>query len=409
VYNYFLFCFIFIGIAKVSGQTIQGFSLPDGNEKVTIPIEVHNNLIVVPLILNNTLPLKFIVDTGVRTAILFDKTFTDLLLLPYLRKYALTGPGNQKYFEAYVTTNVALSLPGIHSEGHALLVLEQDYLQISKMLGIDVHGILGYELFSRFIVKVDYERNTMTLYKPGNFKIHKRFKPISIAIEDTKPFIMCTAKLNENSSLDLKLLVDTGASHGLMLNPTSNDGIKVPDKNVSGLLGFGLGGEITGKISRIETLTIGRYTLPGVIVSFPDPNSYTDSLSDSKFTLRDGSVGGEILNRFTVIFDYPNELIYLRPNSSHRKKFYFGLSGLDLHTTASRSFKVIFVRDSSPAQIAGMESGDEIVKVDGTDTRNLLLSEVNSLLNRKPFKKIKVTFLRANKEHTKKLLLIPQI
>ena len=43
-----------------------GFALPEGKDKVTIPFEVYNNLIVINIVLNNTLPLKFVLDTGIR-------------------------------------------------------------------------------------------------------------------------------------------------------------------------------------------------------------------------------------------------------------------------------------------------------------------------------------------------------
>src|SRR5690606_9815621 len=109
-------------------QRTLGFAIEGGKKKVQIPFELHNNLIVVPLLLNGMLPLRFIVDTGVQTAILTDKAFTDILDLPYSRKYTISGPGGQKIVNAYVTHNVALHLPGLKGEGHAMLVLEQDYL-----------------------------------------------------------------------------------------------------------------------------------------------------------------------------------------------------------------------------------------------------------------------------------------
>ena len=125
-------------------QTL-GFSLAEGQRSVQIPIEIHNNLVVVPIVLNGQLPLKFILDTGVRTAILTEKTFSDILNLSYSRKYTIAGPGGQKVVDAFVTNNVSLDLPGVHGEGHALLVLETDYLELRNFLGTDVHGILGYE------------------------------------------------------------------------------------------------------------------------------------------------------------------------------------------------------------------------------------------------------------------------
>ncbi len=156
-----LFC-----AASACAQNL-GFALAGGKKSVQIPIEVHNNLMVLPVVLNDALPLKFILDTGVRTTILTQKTFSDILDLPYSRKYTISGPGGQKLVDAYVTNNVSLQLPGIRGRGHAMLVLDQDYLELRNYLGTDVHGILGYELFSRFIIEVDYEQKNVDHYAAG--------------------------------------------------------------------------------------------------------------------------------------------------------------------------------------------------------------------------------------------------
>jgi hypothetical protein len=176
-----LFLYSFVSF----GQGL-GFTIADGKSKVTMPIQIYNNLIVVPVILNNRLPLKFVLDTGVRTSILTQKTFGDILNLAYSRKYTISGPGGEKLVDAYVTNNVSLELPGITGRGHALLVLGQDYLELRNYLGTEVHGILGYELFSRFIVKVDYEKKTLTLALPGKIS-HRNYQKIPLSIEDTTP------------------------------------------------------------------------------------------------------------------------------------------------------------------------------------------------------------------------------
>ena len=153
-----------------------GFSLADGKKKVQIPIEIHNNLIVIPVVLNDALPLKFILDTGVRTTILTQKTFTDILNLVYTRKYTIAGPGGENLVDAYVTNNVSLELPGVHGRGHAMLVLGKDYLELRNYLGTDVHGILGYELFSRFIIQIDYEKRVLTLMLPEKFRRKRKYQ-----------------------------------------------------------------------------------------------------------------------------------------------------------------------------------------------------------------------------------------
>jgi hypothetical protein len=386
--KYLLFVLLSIPSLPVYSQAL-GFSLADGKRKVEIPIEIYNNLIVVPVVLNGALPLKFILDTGVRTAILTEKTFSDILNLSYSRKYTISGPGGEKLIDAYITNNVSLELPGVLGRGHALLVLGQDYLELRNYLGTDVHGILGYELFSRFIVKVDYEKKVLTLMVPSKFKPKRRFQAIPIKIEDTKPYLTTSVVLADGTQLSAKLLVDSGASHGLMLDPGSDVRITVPSNTISSVIGRGLGGEITGKVGRVRSLKLGLYEVKDVIASFPDPNSYFDSLKVGA-TKRNGAIGGEVLSRFTVIFNFPDEEIYLKKNSQFKKKFHYNLSGIILKAKGSRLnvFEVIDVRKKSVADLAGLLVGDLVVSVNGINTRSLELNAINGFFNQKPGKKI---------------------
>jgi len=103
-----------------------------------------------------------------------------------------------------------------------------------------VHGILGYELFSRFVVKIDYEARTLTLMAPHKFKPSKKYTRLPITVEDTKPYYVAEVKINDTTSISAKLMVDTGASHGLFLDPESNSKIVVPQKSIASVIGRGL-------------------------------------------------------------------------------------------------------------------------------------------------------------------------
>lgn len=370
-------------------QTL-GFSLAPGKSKVQFPIEVYNNLVVVPMVLNGQLPLKFILDTGVRTSILTEKAFSDILNLPYARRYSIAGPGGEKLVEAFITNNVSFDLPGVQGRGHAMLVLEQDYLELRNYLGTDVHGILGYELFSRFIIEVNYEHKTLTLMLPERFREKRKFESIPIQIEDTKPYMMASISMNDTTTLSAKLMVDSGASHGIFLETSSNPKIKVPEKNVSSIIGRGLGGVITGQIARIKSLRLGRFEITNVITNFPDPNSYLDTLKTSRTVFRNGSLGGEVLSRFTVIYNFPGEKIYLKKNSNLKKEFYFNLSGLTIRARGARlkNFEVTNVRPNSTSDRSDIKVGDRIVTVNGIEAMDLDLNAVNAFLNSKPGKRI---------------------
>jgi len=387
-----------------------GFSLAYGKKKVEIPIEIQNNLVIIPVVLNDALPLKFILDTGVRTAILTQKTFTDILNLVYARKYTISGPGGENVVDAYVTNNVSLGLPGVHGKGHAMLVLGHDYLELRNYLGTDVHGILGYELFSRFIVQIDYERKILTLMVPERFRRKRKYQVIPMTIQDTKPYVVLPIVLENGQTLNAKLLVDSGASHGLLLEPTSNDIIQVPENAVSSLIGRGLGGEIVGKVGRIKSVSMGSYHLDEVIANFPDPNSYIDSIKMGNI-FRNGSVGGEILSRFTVIFSFPSEKMYLKKNSSFKRKFYYNLSGITLKAKGAQlnTFEITEVRDKSPSQTAGIQPGDIVLTLNGISVRELDLNTMNGFLNSKPGRKIKLEISRNGEKIKKEFELKDQI
>jgi hypothetical protein len=392
--KYLLFILLLLSCFQVQSQVL-GFSLANGKKKVEIPIEIYNNLIVIPVILNGALPLKFILDTGVRTAILTEKTFSDILNLSYSRKYTISGPGGEQLIDAYITNNVSLELPGVLGRGHALLVLGQDYLELRNYLGTDVHGILGYELFSRFIVKVDYEKKVLTLMQPKKFKPKRKYQAIPIKIEDTKPYVTTSVVLADGTQISAKLLVDSGASHGLMLDRGSDVRITMPKDTISSVIGRGLGGEITGKIGRIRSLKLGSYEVKNVIASFPDPNSYFDSLKLGA-TKRNGAIGGEVLSRFTVVFNFPDEEIYLKKNGQFKKKFHYNLSGVMVKAKGSRLnvFEVIDVRRRSVAAVAGVQIGDLIKTINGINTQGLDLNTINGFFNSKPGKKVHLVVSR---------------
>jgi hypothetical protein len=400
---------LLLPVLELSGQNL-GFSLVAGRKKVQIPIEINNNLVVIPVVLNDALPLKFILDTGVRTAILTQKTFTDILNLPYSRKYTIAGPGGISIVDAYVTNNVSLALPGVYGRGHAMLVLGQDYLELRNYLGTDVHGILGYELFSRFIIQIDYEKKVMTLMVPERFRKKRSYQTIPMSVEDTKPYVIAPVTFSDGRVLNAKLLMDSGASHGLMLEPSSSDEITPPEEAVSSLIGRGLGGEIVGKVGRIKSLQLGSYTLENAIANFPDPNSYSDTIKVGN-VFRHGAIGGEVMSRFTVIFNFPAEEIYLRKNSNFKHKFYYNLSGITLKAKGAQlaTFEVTEVRKMSPGATAGILPGDLILALNGISVAELDLNIINGFLNSKPGRRIRLEIDRNGTRIRKDIELKDQI
>ena len=371
-----------------------GFIMPEGYNKVSIPFEIYNNLIVIDVLLNRSLPLKFILDTGVRTAVLTEKTLTDLLNLPYARKISIPGAGGKKYVDAFVVNNVTFNVGRIEGKGHALLVLEEDLLQLKNFLGINVHGILGYELFSRFVVDLNYDKKIITFHDPATYKKKRNFAELPIVVEDTKPYLMANLAIRSDT-VKGKFMLDTGASHSILLDARAGEEIFVPEPNIKSTLGRGLGGNIIGHVARIDRLWVDRYKFNGPVAIFPSPDNYEISL-ESNF--RHGTFGGGVMSRFRIVFDFVNQKLYVRKGSAFRKPFEFNLSGLVVRADGAylNEFEIDDVREDSEAEKAGLKKGDKIISINNVKTYKMNLDEVVGKLNDKANKRLRLVIMRDN-------------
>ena len=394
--------------ADTTGAIPLGFVLPKGEHQLSIPFELNNNLIVIDVLLNNAIPLKFILDTGVRTSVLTEKIFTDLLNLKYSRKITIPGIGGEKLVDAYVTNNVTLKIDNMIGRGHALIVLEKDLLQLKNFLGSNVHGILGYELFSRFVIEVNYDTKYLTFYDPNYYKPKKSYKVLNMSIEDTKPYVNASFTLKDSVVRTGKFMIDTGASHSFLIDKHSNSGYYVPEPSIESHLGRGLAGDLYGEISRINSLSLGSFNFKEVITTFPDTSTYDIDIAAIP---RNGTIGGGLLSRFKVAFDFVHGKLYLKKGHSYKKPFEYNLSGLIVKATGLNlnKFEITEVREGCEAEKAGVMAGDEIVLINGHFARDLTLDEVLGLINLKENKIIRMVVLRDNVKTKIQFKLIRQV
>lgn len=387
-------CLIIIStqVCFAQGNQTIGFDINGNRKKVEIEFENYNNLILVPIILNNALPLKFILDTGVRTTILTDRSLSDLISINYDRKIPLVGVDGLKIVDAFVANNISLKLPGVTGRGQSLLVLEEDFLQLKNYLGVEVHGILGYELFRRFIVKINYDRKIITLYEPAFFKPNKRFSKIPITLEDTKPYLKLDVTQMNAKKISAKLLVDTGASHTILLNQDTHADIEYPERKIESVLGRSIGGSVLGFLGRVKKIEVDKFQFEDVIASFPEPQE----LDLYKEQNRNGTIGGGLLGRFVTVIDYFNEYIYLKKGKDYKKGFEYNMSGIEVKTTGTHldSFVIQSIRKNSPSERAGLLKEDKILMLNGHSPSALTLNDINSSFRSKEGRKIKMIIMR---------------
>jgi predicted aspartyl protease len=373
-----------------------GFEIKDNKKSTNVPFEINSNLIIVNVLFEGVIPLKFIVDTGVTNTVLIDKTYSDILNIEPDRKITLVGAAGIKEVEAYIANRTSIKVGKVTGSNIPLLILKEDYLNLQKNLGIKIHGILGYDFFKNFIVSVDYKNGLLKFYRPESFNRPLIFfKSIAMNIEQSKPYIFQKIKVNDSTEILSKLMIDTGASHSLMLHRNSSDYIKMPEKNVRDILGAGIAGSIEGHAARIPHLKIDKYILEDVITSYPDSGVYQDIINN---TGRNGTIGGGALKHFKLFFDYGNEKLYLRRNSIVKPKFKHDMSGLTIVAKGEYYLEPYYeiekVREDTPAYDAGLKKADKIISLNGNSGKDLSLDLINKKLSKKEGKKIKLKVKR---------------
>ncbi|MEM8894426.1 MAG: aspartyl protease family protein [Bacteroidota bacterium] len=358
--------------------------------------ERHNNLVIIPITINDQITLRFILDTGVQNAILTEKGYGDLLGLNYDRKINLAGPGDIDSVNAYVVKDIKLALPGIVGEHQSLLVLEEDYLNLRNNLGAEVYGIIGYEIFSRFVVEFNYDENKLIFYEPHYFTPKKYYKVLPLSVEGTKPFIQVPITQTNGKKIDAKLMVDTGASHAVLLEEQTDKDLILPEKVLRTSLGRGLGGEIAGDVGRLKTVKMDKFVFKDVLASYPVAGAYKRKRDDG----RNGTLGGEILTRFNPVIDYFANKLYLRKSEEHHKTFEHDMAGLEFTAVGKELDQILVtkVRPDSPADKAGMQKNDIITQVNGNRVGTTNFNFINTLFRLKPGKRVKLRVQRDDQE-----------
>lgn len=408
-----LFFLVFISVLPFWAQ--EGFQYAGKKNKLRFPFQFINNLVFIPIKVNGA-ELTFLLDTGVEETILFGLEETKEINFKNTQRIKLSGLGNKDYFEGLRSTGNLLETKGLKSENHLLYIILDSEFNLSSFIGIPVNGIVGYSFFKNNVVEINYAKRKIVVYKNTQKnlkKIEKRFVKVPVIIEKAKPYVMSYVVL-KSKQVPLKLLIDNGNSDAIWLFQNASGQIEIPEKNFADYLGQGLSGDVEGKRAKISEFLISDFKFKNPIVSFPD------SLSMKNITMvsdRVGSVGGEILRRFSVIFDYSGSAIYLRKNKAYNTPFTYNKSGLELRhagmqwvnekvslktvpllrgtiysdTEESKSdfryeyklrpvYEISNIRKKSAALLSGLQVGDIIVSVNDNPAYKYTLQEINSFL-----------------------------
>ncbi len=247
-----------------------------------------------------------------------------------------------------------------------------DFNNLSRVSGRMTYGLLGGEVFFRYVVEIDYASQTVTLHEPKNYiyKGNGKKVPLRFSKDSALPLVSATIEIPGHSKLKGTFLIDTGSNDTLQLyasfvekNKLLNTKQKLIESQITGV-----DGDIILFKGVGTNFQLGDFDIARPVVTFTS----SEKTSKSPFSY-DGVIGNQIWSRFKVIFDYSHKQMILEKGANFDQPFEINLSGLGLVAEGSdfKQIKVISVSPDTPATEAGLKVGDQLITINDKPAKDL--------------------------------------
>jgi hypothetical protein len=323
-----------------------------------IPIEMNGNHVLLQGRVNGSEPLWFTLDTGAARSVINLRRARELGLQLSGRGRAQGAGGTA---ESARLSGITFSLPGVEIKNLDVMALALESIEATAGRSMDV--IIGAELFARYVVEVDYDSRFIMIYDPQTYSYTGAGESLPLKFAFNHPYVSGKIALPGMEPIEGDFVIDAGSGFGITFHPSFVKAHKLVERVPKTIQtkARGVGGEFSLSVGRIESLELGRFKLNQPVTAFPQTTGFIAREGAA------GNIGGLILRRFKVIFDYSRRRMILEPNKHFADPFDIDMSGLAL-ITDSPQFKLIKVQrvtEGSPASEAGLKPEDVILEVDG--------------------------------------------
>lgn len=334
-------------------------ALSPASGPVRIPFDLRGNHIYLRGRVNDSDSLWFILDSGAAANVI-DAEVAKALGLEIAARMPARGAGG--VVEAGRIPHARVRLPGATLAGSPIVAMPLDAFK--RQTGRPMEAILGYPLFSRCVVRIDYAARVIELFPAASFDYAGKGVVLPLTFENRHPHVTARVTLPGRDPIEGRFVIDLGSSQALILAPwliREQRAHEAITKTIEAR-GRGVGGAVPARMGRAERLELGGFRFEQPLTILPAAGS-TPLNAPGLF----GNIGGDIMRRFTVIFDYARQRMILEPNAKLAEPFEGDMSGLGsrMGPDGSGALEVEWIQPDSPAAEAGVRPVDLIESIDG--------------------------------------------
>ncbi|HZH97270.1 MAG TPA: aspartyl protease family protein [Flavisolibacter sp.] len=304
--------------------------------------------------------LNFILDTGSGGISLDSLTTEFFRIAPEPSSRTIRGIAGIRLVS--FINNRKLHLPGLTIDSLNFHV--NNYSLLTSVYGEKIDGIIGYSVFSRYIIKLNYDSLHVEFWTKGAMKYPRGgylFRPqiTSLPVQ--------SARIRDERQISARFLYDLGAGLNLMLTTDfiKDSAILHRKRKLYTKQAEGLGGKIDMHLTVIKEFKMGPYRFRNVPTYVFD-----DVYNITSYPYLGGIIGNDLLRRFNAIINYDKRDFYLVPNSHFSEPFDYAYSGIELYFIDGEILIGDVAKDS-PAEKCGLLEGDVVVAVNKSFSQNL--------------------------------------
>lgn len=376
----FISIILLLGVLQLRAQ--EEFVPPDARFITKVPFfQLSGGIIIIKAQLDQfTDSLNFVLDTGSGGISLDSTTAEKLKIQTQQSEKTIRGiAGVKKVSFAY---NHTLSMPGIEVKQLDFHINNYDLL--TSVYGVKIDGIIGYSFLRRYIIHLDFDKRIMEVYAPGRYK-YPRGGQLLRPNFSTLPLMQ--ASIQDNKTFLNRFIFDTGAGLCFLLSRDYVEDSSVFKSKRKFFLtqAEGLGGKKQMEIAVMKSIKIGNYKFKKVPVHI-----FEDDYNVTNYPTLGGLIGNDLLRRFNIILNYPDQSIHLKPNNHFNDPFDYSYTGLGIYLIDGQ-IKVVDIIEGSPGQKAGFKIDDIIFSIENNASNNI---QAYKNLFQNSIGKIKVIVLR---------------
>jgi hypothetical protein len=267
-----------------------------------------SGLILVPVTIDGSPPLDFILDSGASRSAITDPFLAEALGLEFSSAGLARGAGAGAT-EVRITDEVSIASQGFEILRTRLVVHDIGGL-IAGISGRDLDGFVGSEVFRDYVVEVDPGSRRLVFHDPQIFVYRGGGLSMPLEMVSGRPVVEARLVIQEGRKpMPVRLLVDSGSNRMLTLISGSKRRLR-PSGATSRQETVGVTGSVSVEIGPIHSIDIGGLLVRRIDVAWMEEFRVASTRSIPGLN---GIVGNGLLSRFRTFFDSRGGRLILEP------------------------------------------------------------------------------------------------